>query len=247
MMAATKILFNKSFILFPLVGVSAFIIISFFHDGLNTSRNIQSYFVPILVGFLVGTIMGLMKVRLDKKKMQVQQFFLNIIETLANSLDEKDKYTHGHVRRVTNLSMLLGREIGLKEKDLELLRIGGILHDIGKIGVPDNILLKSGKLSNEEFELIKRHPGQGAHILKPMNRDPKISKLIQLIKHHHERYDGKGYPDGLDGESIPLPARIIAVADSFDAMTSDRPYRKGMARDVAVRPNSRTSYSVCKE
>ncbi|NOQ76483.1 MAG: HD domain-containing protein, partial [Methylococcaceae bacterium] len=215
-------------------GISTFMIISFFHDGLDTTRSIESYYIPMLVGFSVGTMMGLMISILINKNKQEQQFFLNIIETLANTLDERDKYTHGHSRRVTNLSLALGDKIGLRPNDLELLRLASILHDIGKIGVPDNILLKHGKLSTEEFEIIKNHPSQGEHILKPMKHDRKISQIILIVRHHHERFDGKGYPDGLTGKKIPLLARVVAVSDSYDAMTSDRPYRKGMTKKMAL-------------
>jgi putative two-component system response regulator len=160
----------------------------------------------------------------DKEKV----FFLHLVETLAMSLDEKDKYTHGHARRVTNLSLQLAEALADRGVDFELLRLSGTLHDIGKIGVPDSILLKEEKLSEEEFAVIKKHPEQGTRILQPMEFDETIQSVSRIIRHHHERYDGRGYPDGLKGEDIPFYSRIIAVADSYDAMTSDRPYRKGM-------------------
>lgn len=165
---------------------------------------------------------------LSQGKEKEKLFFLRLVESLAMSLDEKDRYTHGHSRRVTNLSLQLAEQLKDKNIDMELLRLSGILHDIGKIGVPDGILLKVEQLSNEEFAVIKKHPVQGARILQPMVFDKRMSDISQIIRHHHERFDGKGYPDGLAGDTIPLYSRIISVADSYDAMTSDRPYRQGM-------------------
>ena len=159
---------------------------------------------------------------------------MQTIESLAMALDERDQYTHGHARRVTNLSLILAERLKLQSKDKHLLRLSGILHDIGKVGVPDEILLKPDRLSEDEFALIKKHPDKGVKILGPMLDDENISKIIKAIKHHHERYDGNGYPDGLGGENIPLLARIIALADSYDAMTSDRPYRKGLPQNKAI-------------
>jgi len=165
---------------------------------------------------------------LSQGKEKEKLFFLSLVESLAMSLDEKDRYTHGHARRVTNLSLQLAEQLKDPKIDMELLRLSGILHDIGKIGVPDAVLLKVEKLSDEEFAVIKKHPEQGARILQPMVFDKRMHDIARIIRHHHERFDGKGYPDGLSGETIPLYSRIITVADSYDAMTSDRPYRKGM-------------------
>ena len=229
-----KYLYNRTVLISQLIGVPVFFVVSYLHDGLGKSRSFESYYVPMLVGCIVGTIFGLMRAIIQNKNRQEKESFLNIIETLANSLDERDKYTHGHSRRVTNLSLTLADKIGLKEKDLELLRLGSILHDIGKIGVPDSILLNPGELNSDEIEMIKKHPGQGEHILLPMKHDTKISQLITIVRHHHEHFDGRGYPDGLQGEDIPLLARIISIADSYDAMTSDRPYRKGMGKEKAL-------------
>lgn len=237
--------YNKSVLTSQVVGILAFIVISFIHDGLDINRNIESYLIPILFGFIVGTIFGLMKSIIYAKNIREQQTFINIIETLAMSLDERDKYTHGHSRRVTNLALALGDHIGLNINNYSILRLGSILHDIGKIGVPDSILLKPGKLTGEEFEIIKKHPEQGVHILQPLKHDYKVLQIIPIIRHHHERYDGNGYPDGLSGENIPLLARVVAIADSYDAMTSDRPYRKGMSKEKAlaeIEKGSHTQY-----
>lgn len=170
---------------------------------------------------------------LARVKEKEKSFFLHIVESLAISLDEKDRYTHGHSRRVTNLALQLAEQVE-EEVDFDLLRIGGILHDIGKIGVPDSILGSEGGLSAEEFAVIKRHPVQGAHILQPLEADERIVSISEIIMHHHEHYDGSGYPCGLKGQAIPLPARIVAIADSYDAMTSDRPYRKGLDIKTAI-------------
>ncbi|MDA3969735.1 MAG: response regulator [Desulfobulbaceae bacterium] len=177
----------------------------------------------------------------DKEK----TFFLHIVESLAISLDGKDEYTHGHSRRVTNLALQLAEYATEEEVDFELLRLCGLLHDIGKIGVPDKVLGKVGKLSDEEWLTIRKHPELGAQILKPMESDLRIAAIAKIIKHHHERYDGKGYPDGLKGKEIPYLSRILAVADSYDAMTSDRPYRTGMDINKAmeeIRKNSGSQF-----
>ena len=234
-MLPKKDFFNARLLLFQALGVASFIAISSMHYGTGPDRALVSFSVPILIGFVVGTLIGLMAAALQHKNRQEHQFFLSIIETLANSLDERDRYTHGHSRRVTNLCQALGHEIGLKAKDLELIRLGSILHDIGKIGVADSILLKPQTLTPEEFSSIKNHPAQGEHILLPMLHENRISRITHMVRHHHERYDGAGYPDGLKGEGIPFMARMISIADSFDAMTSDRPYRKGMTREKALK------------
>ena len=176
----------------------------------------------------------LLLAELAHNKKTEKTFFLHIVESLAISLDEKDEYTHGHSKRVTNLSLQLAEYATEEDVDFELLRLCGVLHDIGKIGVPDKILGKTGKLTAEESDIIKKHPEQGPQILRPMESDNRIAKISKIIKHHHERYDGKGYPDGLKGKKIPYLSRIITIADSYDAMTSDRPYRKGMDISVAL-------------
>lgn len=171
---------------------------------------------------------------LQNSREKEKEFFLHIVESLAISLDEKDEYTHGHSRRVTNLSLQLAEHVTAEVVDMELLRLSGVLHDIGKIGVPDSVLSKPGRLTEDEFAIIKKHPEQGAHILQPMGSDKRIAHISTIIRHHHERYDGKGYPDGLRAQEIPLLSRIIAIADTYDAMTSDRPYRKGMDVNIAI-------------
>lgn len=163
--------------------------------------------------------------------MQKQRdLFLSTITALAQAVELRDQYTGGHTARVTNFSLLLGRQLELSPEDLNLIRIGGPLHDIGKIGIDDAILRKPGKLTDEEFEIMKSHTVKGAAILQSL---PGLQDVIPIVRSHHERWDGKGYPDGTAGEDTPRLARIVAVADAFDAMTSDRPYRKGMDPEIA--------------
>ena len=156
---------------------------------------------------------------------------LSTLDSMAKILDARDPHTSRHSTRVTELSMRIGKTLGLSDEDLDVLKVSASLHDIGKVGVPDKILLKKGKLTVEEMDIIKRHPDIGFDILSsiiPMKKDAEI------IRHHHERYDGKGYPMGLKGEDIPFLSRIITLADAFDAMTSDRPYRKALPYSVAL-------------
>lgn len=175
-----------------------------------------------------------LKNELANRKKTEKKFFLHIVESLAISLDEKDAYTHGHSKRVTNLALQLAECTTEEPVDVELLRLCAVLHDIGKIGIPDKILGKIGPLTSKEYDVIKKHPEKGAQILGPMESDSRISLISTIIKHHHERYDGTGYPDGLQGEEIPYFSRLIAITDSYDAMTSDRPYRKGMEAGTAL-------------
>ncbi|MDZ5473829.1 HD domain-containing protein [Bacillus sp. 31A1R] len=163
-----------------------------------------------------------------------KQLLESFMATLSITLDARDPYTSGHSMRVASYSYEIGRELNLSKEDLELLYQTALLHDIGKIGVPDSVLLKDGKLTDDEFSYIKAHPVIGENILKQVQPASKIAGLLPGVRHHHERIDGRGYPDGLTGTDIPYFGRIIAVADGFDAMTSDRPYRKGMSIEKAI-------------
>lgn len=160
---------------------------------------------------------------------KLQKSYLESIQTLRYTVEAKDTYTRGHSDRVSEYSVLIGKKLGLHEDDLNTLRIGGLFHDIGKIGVPDSILLKPGKLTEDEYSEIKNHPTIGAHILSSATI---FQHLIPVVKHHHERYDGNGYPGKLKAEEIPYLARITAVADTFDAMTSKRTYRDSLELDT---------------
>jgi putative nucleotidyltransferase with HDIG domain len=159
-----------------------------------------------------------------------RDLFFNTINVLAQAVELRDTYTGGHTSRVTSYSLLLAEQLEVTPEEVELLRIGTPLHDIGKIGIDDSILRKPDRLTPEEFEAMKLHTVKGAEILETV---PDLHPVIPIARSHHERWDGKGYPDGLSGESIPPLARIVAVADAFDAMTSDRPYRSGMPPEIA--------------
>lgn len=160
--------------------------------------------------------------KLSNAYQSLKEAYHGTIESLRVAVDAKDSYTAGHSDRVAYYSKLIGEKLGLSEEDLETLYEGALFHDIGKIGIPDSVLKKQGPLSPDEYDDIKNHPSIGAHILKPAKI---FDNLIPIVKHHHERYDGKGYPEKLAGNDIPYMARIVAVADSFDAMTSNRSYR----------------------
>ena len=166
-----------------------------------------------------------------KLYMDMREYYLNTIETLIKSIEAKDEYTKGHSDRVAAYSMAVGKSMGLDELTLEQLNYLALLHDIGKVAVSDTILNKNDNLSCDEYDLVKNHSTVGAEIIK----DIKLLKDEQkVVLHHHERWDGGGYPSGIEKDSIPLLARIIAVADCFDAMTSDRAYRKGLSYEVAI-------------
>lgn len=156
---------------------------------------------------------------------------LDFLEVLAETIETKDRYMRGHARRVSVYAMLLADRLNLSARDHEQVRIAAFLHDLGKVGVPTDLLLRPGALDPQERTLVERHPVIGARLIQPLDISPAIT---QAIHHHHEWWDGAGYPDGLAGEEIPLAARIIAVADAFDAMNCDRPYRRALARDVIV-------------
>ena len=169
---------------------------------------------------------------------KLEQAYMESIETLRFTVEAKDTYTRGHSDRVSEYSVLIGKKLGLSDEDINNLKIGGLFHDIGKIGVPDSILLKNAKLTDDEYSEIKNHPSIGAHIL---SNATIFKDALPVVKHHHERYDGNGYPGKLKGEDIPYLARIAAVADSFDAMTSRRTYRGSMDLDFV-----KAEFQKCK-
>ena len=154
-----------------------------------------------------------------------------LVDALNASMEARDAYTSGHARRVSEYAMMIAREMGISGRDIYTLQRGALLHDVGKVGVSDTVLLKPGKLTPEERKHIETHPVVGANITTQVEFDADI---IDMVRHHHERYDGTGYPDRLKGEDISRNARILAVADSLDAMLSDRPYRKGMEKEKAL-------------
>ena len=161
----------------------------------------------------------------------IRESYLRTIRALASAVDAKDSYTAGHCENVAHYATLIAAELGLSRSTIEEIRVGGILHDIGKIGIDDSILKKASRLDALEFEVMKGHPEKGYEILK----DAGMGRAtLDAVRHHHERVDGLGYPDGLRGDDIPIAARIVLVADAFDAMITDRVYRRGMPVDVAV-------------
>ena len=162
---------------------------------------------------------------------KLEQAYLESIETLRYTVEAKDIYTRGHSDRVSEYSVLIGKKLGLSEKDLKTLKIGGLFHDIGKIGVPDSILQKEAKLTDDEYSQIKQHPNIGVHIL---SNATIFKDILPIVEHHHEKWDGTGYPGRLSGENIPYFARITAVADSFDAMTSRRSYRDSLPIETVI-------------
>lgn len=166
-----------------------------------------------------------------KLYIDMRNVYIETIHALNKSMEAKDAYTSGHASRVQEYAVKLARGMGLPEKKVQDIQTAAILHDIGKIGIDDSILKKPLKLSQEEYEFIQMHPVIGAEILKDVDF---LKDIANIIKHHHERYDGKGYPDRLKGEEISIEASILAVADVYDAMTSDRPYRKGMDKETAL-------------
>lgn len=169
--------------------------------------------------------------RLQLAATENRELFMGSIRMLAAAIDEKDPYTRGHSGRVAKYSLIIGNELGLSAEELDKLRISALLHDVGKIGVDDHVLKKPGKLNEEEFALMKQHPVKGANIMRPV---AQLREMLPGIELHHERMDGGGYPYGLAGEQIPMMARIIAVADTFDAITTNRPYQSAMDLEYAM-------------
>lgn len=170
--------------------------------------------------------------KLRHMNLRLKKINLDITRALSEAIEAKDPYTRGHCARVTEISLRMGEVIGLSENQLEALEYGALLHDIGKIGVRGAVLGKPGKLTGEEYEQVKKHPAIGEKIISEIEY-PEIAKKI--VRHHHERYDGRGYPDGLSNSQLDVMVKIVCIADAYDAMTSHRPYRKAMPDDKAVR------------
>lgn len=175
----------------------------------------------------LGVILGIHSGNRDLYRQQAE-FLADVVRALTSAIDAKDPYTCGHSDRVARISVQLGRELGQADETLHRLYMAGLLHDIGKIGIDDAVLRKPGRLTEAEYEHIKLHPQLGHKILGDLKQ---LAGVLPVVLHHHEQWDGRGYPHGLSGEEIPLLARIAAVADAYDAMTSDRPYRKGMPHE----------------
>ncbi len=183
------------------------------------------------------TLISIVRSRLDRaqelKSFYTTRTLLNTIEAMANTIEGRDSYTGGHIQRVKKYSENLARVLGWSESKIHEVQLAAILHDIGKIIVPDSILNKAGPLNDEEWHILKEHPVEGERIIAPLG-DRELSAIKKGIRHHHEKYDGSGYPDGLEGEQIPPIARLLSITDAYDAMTSDRPYRKGLSPNKAL-------------
>ncbi|GMQ63019.1 HD-GYP domain-containing protein [Vallitalea maricola] len=212
---------------------------------LETFINNLKGIVPSLLGIgALGIIMALADMRYGKGVVvlffapllvarysfklyfESQSMAMETIHALNDALEVKDAYTGGHATRVGEYAVKLAKASGMKKKEVEMIRTAALLHDIGKIGIPDFILNKKGKLTKEEYDIIKEHPVMGARILSNVD---SLKEISNIIRHHHEKYDGTGYPDSLKGSDIPIESAILAIADSFDAMTTDRPYKRAMA------------------
>ena len=162
---------------------------------------------------------------------ELEEMFFQTAESLADAIEKRDPYTGGHTQRVTSYSLAIARHLQLKPSERRCLKIAAVLHDVGKIGIEDQILRKPEPLSPEEYNTIKRHTNMGAEILEHIRQ---LKDIIPGVKYHHEQMNGRGYPDGLKGEEMPIIAKIVAVADTYDAMTTDRPYRKALLKEAAM-------------
>ena len=220
---------EKAFLTMPVINNGKLV-------GVLQMRNKQGggYFTKedeAVMGMLIDTQISpsLEKSRVYK---EMQDLFIDSIQTIANAIDAKDEYTQGHCTRVAEYSLMIGKYLGMQDDEQEALHYAAILHDVGKIGIKDSILNGTTKLTDEEFAEMKSHVIKGARILENIKKTKP--EIVLGAKYHHERYDGKGYAEGISGENIPLFARIIAVADVYDAMTSTRSYRKGLPQEIAV-------------
>ncbi len=179
------------------------------------------------LGHSINTMAGSLQELLDRQ----EQAYIQVLQSLAKALEAKDPYTAGHSGRVAKFSVKLGKFLNLSKDDMAILKQGALMHDLGKIAIPDHILNKPDKLTDEEFDIMRNHPVKTADIMKPLRH---YKRHREIAAWHHERWDGNGYPDGLKGEEIPLMARIVSIADTWDAMTGDRIYRKGMSEEKAI-------------
>lgn len=198
---------------------------------------IRKPFAPEVLKLRVSNLLELIRLQKDlhreveRKTAEIESLSIHLVQTLAEAIDAKDNYTNGHSTRVAGYAKEIAKRYGYSPERQEEIYMMGLLHDVGKIGIPDHIINKPGRLTDEEFAVIKEHPEKGAKILSAVTEMPK---LMTGARWHHERYDGSGYPDGLKGDDIPEEARIIAVADAYDAMTSNRSYRETIPRERVI-------------
>lgn len=200
-------------------------------DRLSELQTYKGWFyVFITAGFLFLLVRHYFRI-IEAGKEELKLSYDATLEGWVRALDLRDQETEGHTMRVTELAQTLARRIGLPEEDVEIIRVGAMLHDIGKMAIPDHILHKPSPLTPEEEEIMRRHPVYSCEFL---SRTRHLHKYMDIPCHHHERWDGSGYPHGLKGEQIPLAARIFAVVDVYDALASDRPYRKGISQEEII-------------
>jgi putative nucleotidyltransferase with HDIG domain len=218
----------NSFIICPLIAEGEVIGI-LGADRREASKHLSMDDTEFLSIFANNIATVFLRARLDE---ELKTSYVSAVRALVQAIEEKDTYTRGHSERVSRIAVEVARQLGLPEMEIEYLRFGSILHDVGKIGIPESIVRSPKPLTDAEFKIIQKHPLKGVEILQPISF---IQNHMYLIRNHHERWDGRGYPDKLSGEDIPLGAQIVATADAFDAMTSSRPYRKGMPPKQAAR------------
>jgi HD-GYP domain-containing protein (c-di-GMP phosphodiesterase class II) len=189
---------------------------------------------------LLTSLADQVAIALDNSRLyqELEEMFFQTADSLADAIEQRDPYTGGHIQRVTLYSQAIAKYLQLKPLERKWLKITSVLHDIGKIGIEDHILKKSTRLSPKEFDLIKHHSDIGAKIIGHIRQ---LKEIVPGVKYHHEQINGKGYPDGLRGKDIPILAKIVAVADTYDAMTTDRPYRKAMEKEAAIEELKRCS------
>ena len=214
-------------------------------DAINKCNLYQYILKPFDPGTLQITVkQGLKKFEILTQNTELSkdlnELFYKTIKAISSALDTKDPYTHGHSYRVTLYSMILAKKLNSSDQFMEEIETAGLLHDIGKIGIPQSILCKPGKLTEEEYEIMKTHPAQAEKIIMEVKQ---LHIISDWLRSHHERWDGRGYPEGLKGEEIPLSSRIIALADTYDAMTSTRSYRAAMSHETAIEEIKRCSGS----